>query len=326
MSFEEVLASLPEEIRKEVESFGIKSFDDVFDFMLMNGLDPMKMMDCAEKGESFGKDFKWEDVMIDEDSFNGAFFDDDDDDDEDDEDEDDDDDDDDDDAGGYGLDDDQYLLGMKLPKQKFIGKSEREFHIRIKLNDAPVKIWRELLVPSNITLEMLAFVLIDAMGWGHEHLYHFIGKNNTFYENSAQLKESAGSFMAFFARSQHRNSEKTSLEMVLQPKGERLQFEYDFGDSWNHDLWVKGAREYAPGEESVIKLLKGQGECPPEDCGGVWGYADLLELIKKKRKSADDKDRLDWYGIHRDYDPDYFDLNGYQHDIDSLWHRIKEEM
>lgn len=35
---------------------------------------------------------------------------------------------------------------------------------------------------------------------------------------------------------------------------------------------------------------------------------------------------LDWYGIHRDYDPDYFDLNGYQHDIDSLWHRIKEEM
>ncbi len=52
MSFEEVLASLPEEIRKEVESFGIKSFDDVFDFMLMNGLDPMKMMDCAEKGES----------------------------------------------------------------------------------------------------------------------------------------------------------------------------------------------------------------------------------------------------------------------------------
>ena len=323
MSFEEVLASLPEEIRKEVESFGIKSFDDVFDFMLMNGLDPMKMMDCAEKGESFGKDFKWEDVMIDEDSFNGAFFDDDDDEDDDD---DDDEEEDDDDAGGYGLDDEQYLLGMKLPKQKFIGKSEREFHIRIKLNDAPVKIWRELLVPSNITLEMLAFVLIDAMGWGHEHLYHFIGKNNTFYENSAQLRESVGSFMAFFARSQHRNSEKTSLEMVLQPKGERLQFEYDFGDSWNHDLWVKGAREYAPGEEPVIKLLKGQGECPPEDCGGVWGYADLLELIKKKRKSADDKDRLDWYGIHRDYDPDYFDLNGYQHDIDSLWHRIKEEM
>ena len=223
-------------------------------------------------------------------------------------------------------DDESYLLGLKLPEHKFIGKSKHEYHIRIKLNDAPVKIWRELVVPSNITLEMLAYVLIDAMGWKHEHLYQYVGKNSLYYVNSQRIKEEADSFMAFFARAQYKDSEKTSLEMVLQPKGERLKFEYDFGDSWTHDLWVKGARDYGPSEEPVIKLIKALGECPPEDCGGVWGYADLLELNKKARKSAEDKERLEWYDIPKDYDPESCDLEWLQEDVEALWDEIKEEM
>lgn len=225
-----------------------------------------------------------------------------------------------------GFDDEDYLLGLTLPKQRFIGKSTREFHIRIKLNDAPVKIWRELVVPSNITLELLAFVLIDAMGWKHEHLYHFIGKNNINYINSREMKEHANSFMSFMSRVQYQNSEKTSLEMVLQPHGERMKFEYDYGDSWIHDLWVKGARNYAPDEEPVIKLLKAHGECPPEDCGGVWGYAELIELNRKKRKTAEDKERLEWYDIPKDFDPEICDLEWLQEDVEALWLEVEEEM
>lgn len=225
-----------------------------------------------------------------------------------------------------GFDDENYLLGLTLPKQKFIGKSKQEFHIRVKLNDAPVNIWRELVVPSNISLELLAFVILDAMGWKHEHLYQFIGKNNTNYINSKEMKETANSFMGFMSRVQYQNSEKTSLEMVLQPHGDRLKFEYDYGDSWTHDLWVKGARDYAPYEEPVIKLLKAHGACPPEDCGGVWGYADLLELNKKKRKSAEDKERLDWYDIPKDFDPEACDLEWLQEDVEALWLEIKDEM
>lgn len=232
----------------------------------------------------------------------------------------------DDDEENNGFDDEDYLLGLKLPKQKFIGKPKREFHIRIKLNNAPVNIWRELVVPSNITLELLAFVILDAMGWKHEHLYQFIGKNNTNYINSREMKEQANSFMGFMSRVQYQNSEKTSLEMVLQPHGERMKFEYDYGDSWTHDLWVKGARDYAPGEEPVIKLLKVHGACPPEDSGGVWGYADLLELNKKKRKSSEDKERLDWYDIPKDYDPEACDLEWLQEDVEALWLEIKDEM
>jgi hypothetical protein len=317
VSFDEVLTSLPKDIRKEVERQGINSFEDIIGFMLMNGIDPLKMMEFAEKEMSLGKDFKMEDVMLDDEFF------------EDDEDEYDNEEVDEDDVDfedSNGFDDEAYLLGMTLPKQKFIGPSKREFHIRIKLNDAPVKIWRELVVPSNITLELLAYVLIDAMGWKHEHLYQYRGKNNILYMNSREIKESADSFMAFLCRTQFENSEKTTLEMVLQPKGNRLQFEYDFGDSWTHDLWVKGARDYAPDEEPFIKLLKAQGECPPEDCGGVWGYAELLELNKKKRKSAEDKERLEWYDIPEDFDPEDCDLEWLQEDVEGMWNRIKEEM
>ena len=291
-----------------MEQEGIQSFEDFIGFMLMNGIDPLKMKDFAEKNDSLPDDFDPKDVMLDDYFDEEEYFDEEDDDFDD---------------GDENIDED-YLIGMKLPERKFIGPSKREFHIRIKLNNAPVKIWRELVVPSNITLELLAYVLIDAMGWQHEHLYQFVAKNNVYYVNSFQMKKRANSFMPFFSRVVERNSEKTTLEMVLQPKGERMKFEYDFGDSWTHELWVKAARDYAPGEEPAIRLLKGLGACPPEDCGGVWGYAELLELRTKKRKTADDKERLEWYNITDDFNPDDCDLEWLQGDVDDLWERIKE--
>lgn len=224
----------------------------------------------------------------------------------------------------YGEED--YMYGLKLPKRKFIGTSKCEYHIRIKLNDSPVKIWRELVVPSNITLELLAFVLIDAMGWAHEHLYQFRGKNDVFYMNSHEIKEHKNSFFGFLSRVHYVNTETTSLGMVLQPKGGRIKFEYDMGDSWTHDVWVKNARDYVKDEEPVIKLLKAEGACPPENCGGVWGYAELLELNNKKRKTAEDKERLEWYGIFKDYNPEDCDLESLQDDIEALWLEIKDEV
>ena len=224
------------------------------------------------------------------------------------------------------VDEESYLLGLTLPECMFIGPMKREYHIRIKLNNAPVNIWRELVVPSNITLEMLAHVLIGAMGWEHKHMYQYYAKDNVYYLNNRELKRSNDSFLGFMPKIRYKSSEKTSLEMVLQPKGERLKFEYDFGDSWIHDLWVKGARDYAPNEEPVIKLLKAHGECPPEDCGGVWGYADILEMNKKKRKTDEEKEQLEWYGIPKNFDPETCDLERLQGDVEALWQDIKEKL
>lgn len=312
-TFDEVLATLPEEVKEEMKREGIKSFDDVLHFMIMNGIDPLKIIKMDDEKFKNG-DFEMEDIMLDDDFFNDEF---------DDEEYDDEDGIDDDDEG---FDDESYILGLTLPKAKFIGKPKREFHIRIKLNNAPVDIWRELVVPSNITLELLAYVILEAMGWEHEHLYQFIGKHDVYYVNSYEMKAQENSFMGFLSHAQYKNSEQTTLEMVLQPKGDRMKFEYDYGDSWVHDLWVKGARDYAAGEEPVIKLLKAAGDCPPEDCGGVWGYAELLEINKKKRKTAEDKERLEWYDIPKGYDPKLCDFEWLQEDVEALWLEIKDEM
>ena len=324
-TFDDLLETLPKETIEMFKNEGVKSFEDFFRFMIKSGLDPMKVLTMDEE-KLINRDFKLEDIMLDD-----EFYDDDEDyDDEDDEfyddEEYDDEDFDEDDEDNEGFDDEDYLYGFTLPKAKFIGKSKREFHIRIKLNNAPVPIWRELVVPSNITLEMLAYVILDAMGWQHEHLYQFIGKHDVYYINSHELKEHSNSFMGFMSHVQYKNSEKTTLEMVLQPKGDRMKFEYDYGDSWVHDLWVKDARDYAPGEEPVIKLLKAAGECPPEDCGGVWGYADLLETNKKKRKTAEDKERLEWYDIPKGFKPEECNLEWLQEDVEALWLDIKDEM
>ena len=100
-----------------------------------------------------------------------------------------------------------------------------------------------------------------------------------------------------------------TLSDLLQEKGDKMRFDYDYGDGWEHDVWVKGIREYKADETPAIKFLKGFGACPPEDCGGVWGYEELLELTQKKRKTAEEKERLEWYKMSKEYefDPDVCD-------------------
>ena len=88
---------------------------------------------------------------------------------------------------------------------------------------------------------------------------------------------------------------------------------------------MKGIRDYNPGETPKVTFVKGQGQCPPEDCGGVWGYEELLELCKKKRKSAEDRERLEWYGIDPKYfDPDYFDAEEFSCEIEAYMEEVED--
>lgn len=168
----------------------------------------------------------------------------------------------------------------------------KEYHLRVKLNHTSRKIWRELLVPSNITLEALAYILIDVMGWTCEHLFGFRHKNQQ-YSSASEIAQSLFDEDLDFA--------KFALSDLLVEKGDKMKFDYDYGDSWEHDVWVKGIREYQNGEKPHIKFVKGFGACPPEDCGGVCGYEELLEITQKKRKTADDKERLEWYEMTEEF-------------------------
>lgn len=172
-----------------------------------------------------------------------------------------------------------------------------EYHLRIKLNGTSQKIWREVKVPSNVALDFLAHFLIDIMGWEDRHLCQFIHKN-TFYTDEETAAESFWGDVQVMS--------KFTLSDLLKEKGDRMQFEYDFGDGWKHDVWVKGIREYEKKEKPSVSLVKGQGECPPEDCGGVWGYEHLLDLLQKKRLTKEEREELEWAEMDKDYNPDLF--------------------
>ena len=179
----------------------------------------------------------------------------------------------------------------------------KEYHVRIKLNNTELKIWREVKVPSNITLKALAELLVEVMGWMMEHLYQFRFRNQ-FYCSKEQIEDSK-------FPSDDKDFSKVALSDVLNEKGVRMKLEYDYGDSWEHDVWVKGIREYNKGEKPSISFVTGHGECPPEDCGGVWGYADLLKLTQKKKLTAEERERLEWYQMDKEseFDPDYCDID-----------------
>ena len=195
----------------------------------------------------------------------------------------------------YGM-----VLDGKIPLT-LVRDHVQEYYMRIKLNGIDTKIWREIKVPSNLRLDVFAEVLQDAMGWEHEHLYQFV-RGYDYYADRATVEDDFG-----FGRMCGYDMSKYTVGDIFSEKGKRVRFEYDFGDSWEHDVWMKSSRDYEKKEKPSITFVKGAGACPPEDCGGVYGYVELLQLRQKKKLSKNDRERLEWYGISEDYNPEDFD-------------------
>lgn len=210
-------------------------------------------------------------------------------------------------------DDDPFLF----PENCFIDEPSREYHIRIKLNNAPVPIWRELKLPSNLTLETFAFVVLAAMGWDNSHLHAFRAKG-MYYKNTACIKQDR-ELAGIFGIQNVDDTNDFAISYLLKEVKDRIKFEYDFGDSWEHDIWLKGIRDYEENESPVLKVIKGTGQCPPEDCGGVWGYEDLLEIVRKRKRTEEERERIKWYGMTRYYDPNLFDIELAQKYLDDIW-------
>ena len=312
--FEDLRSQMSDDVKRILDAEGIRSMEDLFMALLEKGIDPMKLMTPPEKGEDVK--FNPKDYAIDKGSelemirellFGSN----------------DDKSDEDDDLDGDEYEDNMLDRWYELPEGLLLDGDCLEYHLRVKLNNAPVPVWREMLVPSNVSLELLARLIIEAMGWENSHLHQF-RKGDVFYKSTEDLQE-AQRFAGFGLPRMMHDANKFSLGNVLKGKGDRIKFEYDFGDSWEHEVWVKGIREYDDDEEPEAVVLNGKGACPPEDCGGVWGYGDLLDILQKKRKTKEEKERLAWYGIDRHYDPNFFGQEMAQEAVEEYWWYAKEE-
>ena len=167
--------------------------------------------------------------------------------------------------------------------------------LRVDLRGSKPPIWRRLQVPGDIALRELHTVLQVAFGWHSTHLYAF----DTAY----------GQFGVAGPELGLRSDTKVTLEQVAAGPGTKLTYTYDFGDDWEHMVTVEGT---VPRADASIypRCVGGRRKAPPEDCGGIWGYQELLAILDNPAHE-EHEDRLEWLGIDRpdQHDPAHFDTD-----------------
>lgn len=172
--------------------------------------------------------------------------------------------------------------------------SSKVFQIKVSLIDSNPEIWRRLLVDSNTSLSDLHLILQTTMGWTNSHMHQFI-KDKVFYVDYDEGD-------SFVKTVDYRISETVLSDLLIRARS-KMVYEYDFGDSWEHSIVLE---KVLPTDALLVLPLciGGERACPPEDCGGFWGYENMLEILKNK-KHPERKEYLEWLG--GDFDPEDFD-------------------
>ncbi|MCD6328846.1 MAG: plasmid pRiA4b ORF-3 family protein [Candidatus Cloacimonetes bacterium] len=170
------------------------------------------------------------------------------------------------------------------------------YQIQIALKNFKPKIWRRILVPSDVSLSDFHKIIQTTMGWTNTHLHQF-------YKNGKHYMEQMEEDYMWDDRNQF-DYIAMQLSDLLRYENEKISYEYDFGDGWNHEIVLEKILPFDDKEEYPV-CIKGKMNCPLEDCGGVWGYADLLEVLKNPKHKEYEK-LVDWIGDEH-FDPEHFD-------------------
>lgn len=163
--------------------------------------------------------------------------------------------------------------------------------MKITLNDVKPAIWRRVVIPSTYRLDEVADVLLEAMGWTNSHLHAFFVGD---FRYDMVGPDSAGDEL---------DERGFTLREVFDQAGRTMRFEYDFGDGWEHTVLLEAIRLQTKAEADP-RCVAGKRACPPEDCGGPYGYMELLEIREHGAKTDWDREQLEWLG---DFDPTAFD-------------------
>lgn len=140
--------------------------------------------------------------------------------------------------------------------------------VRIELLDTDPLIWREVEVPTSITLKVLHDIIQITVGWLDYHLWEFTIDGRKYGLPTDEDWDTLP----------RGDAAKVRLRDVLKPGRTRIDYLYDFGDSWEHRLTVTRIRPGAPGV-SYPHYVGGEWANPPEDCGGIPGFYDKLDAL-----------------------------------------------
>lgn len=163
------------------------------------------------------------------------------------------------------------------------------YQIKITLRHSEPEIWRRVVIRADMPLDQFHDVIQVAMGWTHSHLHQFVigrGPATQFYGEPDT---------EFLDRGPEMLDERRFSVADLAPAAKRkFVYEYDFGDSWEHEVLVEKTLPPDAGFKHPV-CLGGARACPPEDCGGSWGYSNLLEILADPKHPEHEETR-EWVG------------------------------
>jgi len=180
---------------------------------------------------------------------------------------------------------------------------QRRLLLYVELEGIEPPIWRRLEIENGLTFAELHDILQAAMGWEDAHLYEFVVGNQ-------HIGPTGGT--EFGWGEPPLPSEEVEIGQVLGRK-KSFRYLYDFGDGWSHRISVEERLPSTPTAPAV--LLAGKRACPPEDCGGVPGYYQLLEALADP-DNGESQETLEWLG---DYKPESFRLASSRKNVASLF-------
>ncbi|MGH7145052.1 MAG: plasmid pRiA4b ORF-3 family protein [Planctomycetota bacterium] len=173
------------------------------------------------------------------------------------------------------------------------------YQIKVTLLDSEPPIWRRILVSETTKLSRFNEIIQGAMGWYNCHLHEFIAEDETRY--GAKVSEFG---MDLGDDEDVVNERKVALSTVLKNEGDTIAYIYDMGDSWEHRVELE---KVLPDDDRLRECptcLDGKRACPPEDCGGIFRFYELLKILKDP-KHQEHAEMTEWLG--EPFDPVKFD-------------------
>ncbi len=153
------------------------------------------------------------------------------------------------------------------------------YQFKITLRHTKPAIWRRIHVSNELTLGQFHAATQAVMGWQNSHLHSFTIQGTSFGAKTDPMGDQLGT--------EDLDEDEFELRDLRLRARSKFGYMYDFGDSWDHEILLEKVLAYQPGFSPCC--IKGERACPPEDCGGVWGYYAKLEALSDRNHPEHDE-------------------------------------
>lgn len=180
-------------------------------------------------------------------------------------------------------------------------KTTAVYQVKITLKNSSPKIWRRILVADDFPLRDFHKVIQTVMGWQNCHLHQFVKGNVIF-----SPEDHENDFFFGFNSRVYVNYKKQRIRLndLFTEIKDKVEYEYDFGDSWKHILLLEKILPPKKGIRLPI-CIAGKMACPPEDIGGIYGYYRALEILADE-EDDEHEEMKDWL---EEFNPEHFDID-----------------